>query len=74
MLFKTAVTTTFAWLPGVLFLGLGWLIAVAMESLSQSMSYAGLMWLLAGGIFYTLGMSFYAKGKFLIFILSGICS
>jgi hemolysin III len=63
MLFKTVVTTKFAWLPGVLYLGLGWLIAVAMGPLSQSMSYAGLMWLLAGGIFYTLGMPFFAAAQ-----------
>lgn len=41
------------WLPGVLYLGLAWVIVLAIRPLSLHLSYAGLMWLLGGGVAYT---------------------
>jgi hemolysin III len=63
MLFKTAATTRYRWLPGVLYLAMAWLIVVAFRPLSHSLPFAGLMWLLAGGIAYTVGMSFFAARR-----------
>ncbi|MDP2110979.1 MAG: hemolysin III family protein [Thiobacillus sp.] len=43
-----------------LYLLMGWLIVIAAEPLSARMPVAGLLWLVAGGLAYTLGVIFYA--------------
>lgn len=43
-----------------LYLGMGWLVVVAIDPLLTQVSEAGLRWLLAGGLFYTAGVVFYA--------------
>lgn len=40
------------------YLGMGWLITVAIEPLLERIGWAGLAWLLAGGIAYTVGTVF----------------
>ena len=60
ILLNTVTTTRYRWLPGVLYLALAWLIIVAIRPLAHSMPTAGLMWLLAGGVAYTVGMVFFA--------------
>jgi len=46
-----------------LYLGMGWLVLVAIRPLSLHLPAAGLIWLAAGGLAYTLGVVFYtAKG------------
>ena len=63
MLLKTLTTTKYAWLPGLLYLALAWLIVIASVPLSQSVPFTGLMWLVAGGIAYTVGMGFFAARR-----------
>lgn len=60
ILLKAVATTRHRWLPGVLYLALAWLIVLAVRPLSLSVPFAGLMWLLGGGISYTVGMAFFA--------------
>jgi len=60
ILLKAVATTRYRWLPGVLYLGLAWLIVVAIRPLSEHVPHAGLMWLLGGGVAYTVGMAFFA--------------
>ena len=43
-----------------LYLLMGWLIVIAAEPLSARMPVAGLLWLVAGGLAYTLGVIFFA--------------
>jgi hemolysin III len=38
---------------------MGWIIIIAIEPLIARMPTSGLLWLLAGGIFYTVGIIFY---------------
>ena len=38
---------------------MGWLICVAVQPLMANVSVAGLLWLVAGGLFYTGGVAFY---------------
>jgi hemolysin III len=38
---------------------MGWVIVIAIKPLINSMETAGLVWLLAGGLAYTLGALFY---------------
>ncbi|MEX1057307.1 MAG: hemolysin III family protein [Natronospirillum sp.] len=49
-------------LPVVIYLLMGWVVVVALAPLVQSLPAAGLVWLTAGGIVYTLGVVFYALG------------
>jgi hemolysin III len=63
ILLKTVATIKYRWLPGVLYLALAWLIVVAIGPLSHSVPFASLMWLLAGGIAYTVGMAFFAARR-----------
>jgi hemolysin III len=44
----------------VAYVGMGWLCAVATKPLIAQVGTAGFWWLLAGGLFYTCGVVFYA--------------
>ena len=57
---------------------MGWLIVFAIKPLMANLSYEGLSWLFAGGIFYTVGAILYSMNKmkynhaiFHIFVLLG---
>jgi hemolysin III len=61
---------------------MGWLALVAIEPLWQALTPAGFAWLVAGGVFYTVGIIFYATdhkvrhghGLWHLFVLAGsIC-
>lgn len=60
ILLKAVVASPYRWLPGVLYLGLAWLIVVAIRPLSLHMPPVGFWWLLWGGLAYTAGMAFFA--------------
>jgi len=46
--------------PVVIYLAMGWLIIIALKPLLVSLTTAGFIWLLLGGLFYTSGVVFYA--------------
>jgi hemolysin III len=43
-----------------LYVLMGWLIVIAVDPMLERMPVAGLLWLLAGGLFYTSGVAFFA--------------
>jgi hemolysin III len=47
-----------------IYLGMGWLVVVAIVPLVERMPAAGLAWLVAGGLAYTGGVLFYALDRF----------
>jgi hemolysin III len=49
--------------PVVIYLAMGWLIVIVLKPLLGSLTRAGFIWLLLGGLFYTLGVFFYAIGS-----------
>lgn len=63
----------------VIYLLMGWLALVAIRPLARVLPGAGMLWLVAGGIFYTAGVLFYALDKkmsfgheiFHVFVLAG---
>ncbi|MCP4129078.1 MAG: hemolysin III family protein [Gammaproteobacteria bacterium] len=69
-------------LPIVIYLVMGWLCVVALKPLLQVLPMNGFYWLLAGGIFYTVGVVFYAldskvrhfHGVWHLFVLAGSIS
>ena len=50
------------WLPVTIYLIMGWLALVALKPLLRALPAAGFAGLLAGGLFYTVGVVFYALG------------
>lgn len=69
-------------LPVVIYLGMGWLVLIALRPLLQALPWAGFVWLMAGGLFYTIGVLFYAlderlrhaHGVWHLFVLAGSAS
>lgn len=65
----------------VIYLLMGWICLIALKPLLQSLPVLGFWWLLAGGLFYTSGIIFYAydskkhfHGIWHLFVLAGsIC-
>ena len=47
-------------LSTLLYLGMGWLVVIALRPLVTHVAPAGLAWLLGGGLCYTAGVAFYA--------------
>lgn len=45
------------------YIGMGWCIVIAGKTALEAIPFEGLMWLLAGGIAYTVGAGLYAVGK-----------
>lgn len=66
-------------LPVIIYLLMGWLVLIALDPLLQALPYAGFFWLMTGGLFYTIGVIFYALDKKLyyahnvwhLFVLAG---
>lgn len=61
--FKIFFRHRFAILSTILYLFMGWLVVIAVEPLIERFHIAGLCWLLAGGLCYTIGVIFYALDK-----------
>ncbi len=51
------------WLSTMLYLGMGWLSVIIMPVLIRNFATAGLLWLLAGGLAYTVGAIIYGAKK-----------
>ena len=47
------------WISMIIYVAMGWLVVIAAKPLFEAMPFAGIMWLLAGGICYTGGIVFY---------------
>ena len=56
---KVAAMGRFRWLSMVLYLGMGWLVLVAMGPLRLAVDHQGVMLLFLGGVSYTVGTLFY---------------
>lgn len=69
-------------MPFVIYFTMGWLILLALDPLLDTLPRAGFYWLLAGGLFYTSGVIFYAldrrypwmHGVWHLFVLAGSIS
>jgi hemolysin III len=57
---KSVFGIRLAVLSTVVYLAMGWLIVVAVGPLAARVPAVGLRWLVAGGVFYTLGVIFFA--------------
>ena len=60
LVFKGVFGTRYPVLSTGLYLLMGWLVLIAAKTLLENIPAAGLLWLLAGGVAYTLGVVFFA--------------
>ncbi|MEE4253940.1 MAG: hemolysin III family protein [Desulfuromusa sp.] len=60
VIFKSFMTHKLAILAPVFYIALGWLIVVDVKELLALIPFAGVVWLIAGGLSYTFGIVFYA--------------
>jgi hemolysin III len=68
--------------PIIIYLVMGWVVLIALGPLVRTLPFAGLLWLIAGGLFYTVGVVFYALGERIphghgiwhLFVLAGSAS
>jgi hemolysin III len=66
-------------IPYIIYFVMGWLVLFALKPLLAALPFAGFLWLLTGGIFYTGGFAFYAfdrrypwmHGVWHLFVLGG---
>ncbi len=63
ILFKVWFVEHFSVLSTVVYLLMGWLALLAIKPMLHSVPPRGLLWLLAGGLLYTVGVVFYAWKK-----------
>lgn len=61
VIFKLFYTGRFKLLSTIIYIVMGWLVVVAIKPLLTSLDAWTLGWLLAGGVFYTLGTYFYHR-------------
>ena len=69
-------------IPVIIYLAMGWLVLLALDPLLAALPVQGMRWLVAGGIFYTSGIVFYAvdhryhwaHGVWHLFVLAGSVS
>jgi hemolysin III len=62
-----------------IYLSMGWLVVIAIRPLSHALPVEGLIWIITGGLFYSIGVVFYALDKkisyahtiFHLFVLAG---
>ncbi|MGC9044727.1 MAG: PAQR family membrane homeostasis protein TrhA [Myxococcota bacterium] len=47
------------WVAILIYVIMGWLVVIAVKPMLSGLPFAGLMWLLSGGLFYTGGIVFY---------------
>ena len=81
IVFKLFYTGRFDKLSTTIYVLMGWLVLIAVYPLVVNLSVSGLIWLLAGGLFYTTGAIFYLKNSmpynhaiFHVFVLLGSIS
>ena len=57
---KSVAGVRWPWLSTALYVAMGWVALIAIKPLWALMPAWGLFWLVAGGLFYTLGVGFFA--------------
>lgn len=63
IIFKIFWVTCPRWLSSLMYIGIGWFAIFVIYPMAQVLSTAGLIWLITGGLMYTIGGVIYALKK-----------
>jgi hemolysin III len=63
VVFKSLWVDLFPIMSAVVYIAMGWLVVFGVKPLLATVSWKGLLWLVAGGLFYTTGVFFFASKK-----------
>lgn len=78
IILKIIFTGRFNLLSTIMYVFMGWIVVLAIKPLIHNLPFMGLMWLFAGGVFYTIGAVLYSiksikynHAIFHVFVLAG---
>ena len=60
---KAVTGTRYRWLSMILYLSMGWLVVIAAKPVLLRVPLPGILWLLAGGLAYTVGVGFFSARR-----------
>lgn len=63
MIFKLFTTGKYDFISAMIYVLMGWLIIIALKPMYENLSNEGLLWLIGGGISYSIGVVFYLLNK-----------
>lgn len=63
LIFKLFYTGKYDYLSAIIYVLMGWIIIIAIKPMNENLSTEGLLWLLGGGISYSIGVVFYLVKK-----------
>jgi len=63
VVFKSMTVGRFALVSAVAYVSMGWIAAIAIGPLVRAITWHGVAWIVAGGIFYTVGVLFFALDR-----------
>ncbi len=63
IIFKLFFTGKYDIISALIYIAMGWLIIIAIKPMNENLSSDGLLWLLGGGISYSIGAVFYLLNK-----------
>jgi len=63
IVFKLFFTGKYDIISALIYIAMGWLIIIAIKPMNEQLSSDGLLWLLGGGISYSIGAVFYLLNK-----------
>jgi len=63
VVFKSLWVDLFPVMSTAVYIAMGWLVVLGIKPLLATVSWKGLLWLVAGGLFYTTGVFFFASKK-----------
>ncbi len=63
ILFKLFSSSRYSKVVVLFYLGMGWMAVLAVKPMIQAVPLPGMLWILAGGLFYTAGVFFYVKDQ-----------
>lgn len=63
IVFKSIFVDHFVFASTIVYIAMGWLVVIAIKPVMAMVPNGGLLWLLAGGLSYTLGVAFFAARR-----------
>ena len=80
VIFKIFFVNRFMLLSTIIYIAIGWLAIIGIDPLYHHLHFGGLMWLIIGGVLYTVGTIFYVQRRMYmhsiwhLFVLAGTIS